>query len=205
LAIASASVIGGIFQGVQILRKDRESSGLEQSFEDLAGVSIEGRWQHRPDGYHSGLAISLMGFSSASMLGKTVRLEFTRNSGVTPVAVFFRHPSGFGSVVLDAYRRGLGGIEVVDGETLIESLSAFPFEIEDGRRYLLEVRIEEESILVSVDGVLKQDLHISDKRLTIAEDWKWDEEKIGDFSLVVGVYKNSSTIHSVRVSSVESD
>ena len=198
LAAAAVPVLAGIGLGWQFFGSD--SSPQMEPLEFSQSNIIRGQWRPTEGGsYTSGSLRCLLGVSTESVVGKTVRVDFTRLSGNYPVAIFFRHPNGFGTALLGAYFRNLGGFEVVDGVPLSRSLDTFPLKLKNGQRYRFEVQIEADRIAISVDGEMRLEFPLAGQQLGVAEGWEWLDPEAGEFDLVIGSFNNPTIFHEVIV------
>jgi hypothetical protein len=123
-------------------------------------------------------------------------LRFRRLTSQFSVEIFFRTPRGTATFTLDAWQKGLCGVQLVDGKAIDET-DAFPLLLQNGRAYDWVVEYRAGRIAIFVDGQLRQERDITGKPLAVASPWLWQPGP-GSPDLMIGSWKSATRFESVE-------
>ncbi len=157
---------------------------------------IAGDWTHQNGVLTSNEQVCLVRLEDELPDVYDVKVTFTRLTGEHSVAVFFQTAQGTGSAELDAWKEGLAGVQVIDGESLQRGYG-FRFSLEKGRRYELLLEVRREEVRMSVDGVFQKAFDLRGRRLTVTEPWEWDPA-LRPAALALGSYQSSTRFEKVE-------
>jgi hypothetical protein len=147
----------------------RDAIAGTRVYEDV----ISGDWQNEDGILSSNEQISIVKLENDLPESYDVRMKFTRLSGEHSVALFFRANGTTGSAELDAWREGLAGVQLIDGEDLTKGYG-FRFPLQNGRAYELLVEVRPNLVRMSVDGVFQKEFDLTGKILRTTAPWEWD-------------------------------
>jgi serine/threonine protein kinase len=147
----------------------RDAIAGTRFYEDV----ISGDWQNEDGILSSNEQISIVKLENDLPESYDVRMKFTRLSGEHSVALFFRANGTTGSAELDAWREGLAGVQLIDGEDLTKGYG-FRFPLQNGRAYELLVEVRPNLVRMTVDGVFQKEFDLTGKILRTTAPWEWD-------------------------------
>lgn len=130
-----------------------------------------------------------------------VKIRFTRLEGVYSIALFFRHPTGWGSCELSAWDDAVGGVQLINGDD-VRSMNLpdmFILELENGREYEWETRLRPDSITMLIDGQVYLRRDIVDAQFNVSFPWDWDMIDTEGESLAIGSFQSPTAFHGVEV------
>lgn len=134
-----------------------------------------------------------------------VKLRFTRLEGVYSIAVFFKHPTGWGSCEISAWDDSIGGVQLINGEEIrdMDLPDMFIMEVENGREYEWETRLRPDSITMLIDGQVYLRRDITDAQFNVSFPWDWDMLDTEGESLAIGTFQSPTVFHDVQIERVE--
>jgi serine/threonine protein kinase len=158
--------------------------------------AISGGWRRDGNALVSDEQICILPLAQTLPESWAVRMRFRRLTSEFSVEIFFRTRNGTASFTLDAWQRGLAGVQVVDGKAVDET-DGFRLHLENGRTYELMVEYRVGRVAIHVDGQLRQERDIAGKPLSVAYPWSWQPgEKSPD--LMIGSWKSSTRFESAE-------
>jgi hypothetical protein len=164
-------------------------------FRPLSGV-----WKDESGGLRSDSGISVVQLlNSLPPEGCRVKIVFTRLEGIHSVALFFRTARGVATAELSGWDQSFAGFQTLDGLDLRTLPEPPVFEVENGRRYEMEVEIRPGRLRLSVDGSLLQEVEIEGRELGVTFPWSWDSLAKESTWLALGSYESPTLFHSVIV------
>ncbi len=100
-----------------------------------------------------------------------VAVEFTRTAGKNSVGVFLPTSAGAGVFELDAWEKGLGGIQMVDGRDMRAHGEHFPAVLRNGERTRLILQVRGARVEALVNGVSRRSWDLTGRRFTNVSLW----------------------------------
>jgi aminoglycoside phosphotransferase (APT) family kinase protein len=144
----------------------------------LAGVrpeatAIRGGWTRRGDGVASDAEVAVLGLPGAVEAGfrYDVEVEFTRLAGRHSVGVILPTRAGTGIFELDAWERGLGGLQMIDGRDMREHGQHFPAALRNGERQRVRMEVRGARVTAIWNGVTRRTWELSGRRLSVPDLW----------------------------------
>jgi hypothetical protein len=127
-----------------------------------------------------------------------MRLRFKRLTGELSIALFVKLARGTTVCTLDGRGRHLGGVQMVDWQTLEES-GGFFMPLENGRTYDWQVEVRPERIRMWVDGALRDERNIAGKSLRVPGTWEWVPGAEAEGAAVhVGSWESATEFYSLE-------
>ncbi|GEM_PF-1474292 len=99
-------------------------------------------------------------------------LVSTRLEGQDSLPLFFPTAAGPCALELDAWRRGIGGFQNVDGQDLRTSGRSFPIQYHNGTPVNVLLSVRRDSISVRVNGEMRQRLELDNRELSFPPIWR---------------------------------
>jgi serine/threonine protein kinase len=119
-----------------------------------------------------------------------LRLRFRRLTGENSVEVFFRHPRGMASCLLDGWSNHVCGVQCLDGQTLLDR-GGFTLPIVNERAYEWSLEFRPERVRMTVDGENEYVCDLGNAALTVARPWQWSPTP-NAAALSIGSWKSST-------------
>ena len=116
-----------------------------------------------------------------------VSLDFIRGIGRHSLAVFLSTSIGNVTFELDAWDKGLAGIQDLNGQNLQQHSQVASFSIQNGRSYQLLLQVRKDEIRAYVDGKLVYTCHIAGSRGSIQSLWRMPRK----YDLSIGAWASS--------------
>ena len=126
----------------------------------------------------------------------SVRMRFKRLTSKYSVEILFRTANGLASFTLGAWDKGMGGVQIVDGSSLLDG-DSFMLWLENERPYEWVVEYRAGLVRIIVDGKLRQERDITGKQLELAHPWDWTPPANAP-ALLIGSWKSSTRFESVE-------
>ncbi len=163
-------------------------SGLE---ENLADLRSRGNWS-----FEEGALVVQPGRTSQAWIelpsapGESYDLEVvaTRLTGTDSLPIVFPTSSGVVAVELDAWRQGIGGFQLVDGQDLRSSGRSFPIRYQNGVPLTVLIRVRREQLQLWVNGELKSTLALQHRELSKPGLWEFPQS----LQFGVGAWESSA-------------
>ncbi|MFN3150133.1 serine/threonine protein kinase [Bremerella sp.] len=164
---------------------------------DLPANTVAGNWEVTSDGeLHVDAALGariMLPFLPPREYD--LEVQFTRNSGSQSIALHFLDGEGIASFDIDGWSENLAGIQNIDGENIRTNPTRVDnVLLENGRRYVAEVRVRRDQVQVFLDGQLLAAYEGDGSNLSLLELWTLPEKSLG-----LGAYDSDATFHQVRV------
>ena len=163
---------------------------------DPMAAAISGTWRTEDGALVSGPEICLIPLLAEMPPAWNLRLVVTRLGGSDSAAVFFRHPSGFGTAELDGWSSHRSGVQAVDGVTT-QSTTGFNLVLEPGVDHELELSVRPEGVRMSVDGRAARIYPLAGRRLTTVAPWNWPDGAPTP-ALALGSYRSPMRFSRIR-------
>jgi serine/threonine protein kinase len=163
---------------------------------DPQSSALSGGWRRDGSAVVSDEQICILPLAQSLPDSWSVRLRFRRLTSQFSVEIFFRTPRGTATFTLDAWQKGLCGVQLVDGKAIDET-DAFPLLLQNGRAYDWVVEYRAGRIAIFVDGQLRQERDITGKPLAVASPWLWQPGP-GSPDLMIGSWKSATRFESVE-------
>lgn len=157
--------------------------------EDLGRATVSGSWRRDGEALVSGDGVCILAISDKLPPVCDLVLTLQRLGGSESAAVFFRHPSGFGSVELDGWTKHRSGLQSVDGSTTAGE-DGFEFALLPGREHRLSLGIRPEGVVVGVDGQPRRRYPLLGRQLTVVSPWNWKPAAEEGPALALGSYSS---------------
>jgi hypothetical protein len=152
---------------VEVPGEWRDAAAGTRIWEDV----LCGDWQNENGVLTSGPNICVVKLEDDLPESYDVRIRVTRLQGQYSTALFFRSGGRLGSVELDAWKEGLAGVQVINGQDL-RSGYGFRFPLVNGETHELFVEVRPDEVRVSVDGVLQKTFVTRGMPLAITPVWE---------------------------------
>lgn len=162
---------------------------------------ISGGWQIEGGNLVSDAGICILSLATEMPEFYDARVRFTRLSGSDSVVLFFSANASVGGCELDAWREGLGGVQLIGGQSLMDGIG-FQFALENGRAYDLLVEVRPNLVRVSVDGTLIQSFDLTGKYLFPATPWEWNSME-RPAALAIGSWQSPTRFEKVEWRSMD--
>lgn len=145
----------------------RDAAAGTRIWEDV----LRGEWRNENGVLTSGTDICIVKLEEELPEAYDVRLRVTRLSGRYSTALFFRSGGRMASVELDAWKEGLAGVQMINGQDLTAGYG-FRFPLVNGEPHDLLVEVRPDEVRVSVDGHFKKAFVTKDLPLAITPAWE---------------------------------
>ena len=145
----------------------RDAAAGTRIWEDV----IRGDWRNDNGVLTSGAEICLVKLEDDLPEAYDVRLRVTRLSGQYSTALFFRSGGRMASVELDAWKEGLAGVQMINGQDLTAGYG-FRFPLVNGEPHDLLIEVRPDEVRVTVDGQFKKAFITEDLPLAITPAWE---------------------------------
>ena len=163
---------------------------------DLAAATVSGSWRRERDAVISGDAVCLLALANSLPATGHLRLTFRRLGGSESVALFFRHPAGFGSAEVDGWSRHRSGVQSIDGRTA-QGEDGFDFTAVPGQDHELHLELRPDEVRLRVDQRPVRIYPLQGRRLTVVRPWNWSPDATGP-ALALGSYQSPTRFERVR-------
>lgn len=122
--------------------------------------AVDGRWAIVDGVLRSGEGRSVLRMPVSVSANYDLRIRFARMSGIHSVAVFLPTSVGTGTLDLDGWELGIGGLQDIGGQDMRVHGDYFPIRLENERTVLLEIEVRGDQVRVWIDkeAVLNQNL-----------------------------------------------
>ncbi len=155
---------------------------------DLAAATVSGSWRRDGDAVISGDGICLLALAKSLPASGELRLSFRRLGGSESVALFFRHPAGFGSAEVDGWSRHRSGVQSIDGRTT-QGEDGFDFTTVPGQAHELLLELRPEEVRLRIDRRPVRIYPLQGRQLTVVRPWNWSPDATGP-ALALGSYQS---------------
>lgn len=145
----------------------RDAAAGTRIWEDV----LRGEWRNENGVLTSGTDICIVKLEEELPEAYDVRLRVTRLSGQYSTALFFRSGGRMASVELDAWKEGLAGVQMINGQDLTAGYG-FRFPLVNGEPHDLLVEVRPGEVRVSVDGQFKKAFITKDLPMAITPAWE---------------------------------
>lgn len=122
-----------------------------------------------------------------------VAVEFTRTGGRNSVGVFLPTAAGTGVFELDAWERGLGGLQLIDGQDMRSHGLTFPAALRNGERQRLILEVRGARVTAIWNGATRRVWDLAGRRFT--NNWMWDAG--ADMGLGLASWNSPTVFHRV--------
>lgn len=145
----------------------RDAAAGTRIWEDV----IRGEWRNENGVLTSGSDICIVKLEDELPESYDVRLRLTRLEGQYSTALFFRSSGRMASVELDAWKEGLAGVQMINGQDLTAGYG-FRFPLVNGEAHDLLIEVRPHEVRVTVDGEFKKAFVTKNLPLTITPAWE---------------------------------
>jgi hypothetical protein len=145
----------------------RDAAAGTRIWEDV----LRGDWRNDNGVLTSGTDICIVKLEDELPEAYDVRLRVTRLSGQYSMALFFRSGGRMATVELDAWKEGLAGVQMINGQDLTSGYG-FRFPLVNGEPHDLLVEVRPGEVRVSVDGQFKKTFVTKDLPMEITPAWE---------------------------------
>lgn len=156
-----------------------EREGATGEWRDLlaevtpGAAAIRGGWTRRGEGVASDGEVAVLGLPGAVEAGfrYDVEVEFTRMAGVHSVGVILPTGAGTGIFELDAWERGLGGVQMIDGRDLRSHGEHFAAVLRNGERQRVRLEVRGARVTAVWNGETRRTWELAGRRLAVPDIW----------------------------------
>ena len=120
-------------------------------------------------------------------------VEFTRDSGRGPVALFLPTQSGVGTFEVDAWSLGIAGLQLVDGADLRRQNRSFPTPLKNGELHRVIIEVRGARVAATWDGEPRMSWALEGRSLRIEPLWQVRPE----VGLGVGSWMSPTTFYRI--------
>ncbi len=170
----------------------RDAAAGTRIWEDV----IRGEWRNERGVLTSGTDICIVKLEDELPESYDVRMRVTRLEGQYSTALFFRSSGRMATVELDAWKEGLAGVQMINGQDLTSGYG-FRFPLVNGEPHDLLVEVRPHEVRVSVDGELKKVFMTKDLPMAITPAWELGPTN-RRMALGLGSYLSSTRFESVE-------
>ena len=170
----------------------RDAAAGTRIWEDV----IRGDWRNDNGVLTSGAEICIVKLEDELPEAYDVRLRITRLSGQYSTALFFRSGGRMATVELDAWKEGLAGVQMINGQDLTSGYG-FRFPLVNGEPHDLLVEVRPDEVRVSVDGEFKKTFVTKDLPMAITPAWELGPTT-RSMALAVGSYQSPTRFEQVE-------
>jgi hypothetical protein len=163
---------------------------------DLAAATVSGSWRREGDAVISGDGVCLLALAKSLPPAGELRLNFRRLGGSESVALFFRHPAGFGSAEVDGWSRHRSGVQSIDGRTT-QGEDGFDFTAVAGQDHELHLELRPDEVRLRVDRGAVRIYPLQGRQLTVVRPWNWSPDASGP-ALALGSYQSPTRFERLR-------
>ncbi len=122
-----------------------------------------------------------------------VAMEFTRTGGRNSVGVFLATSAGNGVFELDAWERGLGGLQMINGQEMRAHGEHFPASLRNGERQRVLLEVRGARVRALWNGEVRREWDLRGRRFT--NNWMW--EAGADMTLGLCSWRSPAVFHRV--------
>ncbi len=129
-------------------------------------------------------------------------VTFTRNSGSNSIALIFARGNHQATLDIDAWGRNLAGFQNIDGETCeVNATGVSGYKLNNGQRYTARLAVRRDRVEAFLNDQLITTYDGDGSNLSLIPQWKLPSRSV----IGLGAYDSSTTFHSTRIRSVESN
>lgn len=175
----------------------RDAAAGTRIWEDV----LRGDWRNENGVLTSGAEICIVKLEDELPEAYDVRLRITRLSGQYSTALFFRSGGRMATVELDAWKEGLAGVQMINGQDLTSGYG-FRFPLVNGEPHDLLVEVRPDEVRVTVDGEFKKTFITKDLPMAITPAWELGPTT-RSMALAVGSYQSPTRFEHVEWRAVD--
>lgn len=175
----------------------RDAAAGTRIWEDV----IRGEWRNENGVLTSSTDICIVKLEEELPEAYDVRLRVTRLEGQYSTALFFRSGGRMATVELDAWKEGLAGVQMINGQDLTSGYG-FRFPLVNGEAHDLLVEVRPDEVRVSVDRQFKKAFVTKDLPMAITPAWELGPTT-RRMALAVGSYQSPTRFEHVEWRAVD--
>lgn len=175
----------------------RDAAAGTRIWEDV----LRGNWRNENGVLTSSEDICIVKLEDELPEAYDVRMRITRLSGQYSTALFFRSGGRMATVELDAWKEGLAGVQMINGQDLTAGYG-FRLPLVNGEPHDLLVEVRPDEVRVSVDGEFKKTFITQGLTLAITPPWELGPNP-RPMALGLGSYQSATRFEKVEWRPVE--
>ncbi len=127
-----------------------------------------------------------------------LRMDFTRQSGVHSVGLFFTHGRGQAGFEIDAWGQHLGGIQNISGKSIRDNATRQEnLALLNGRKYTMTVEVRAKQVRALLDDRVVAIHQTDGGDLSLPDLWAWPNKQ----ALGIGAWESDTLFHAIEVRS----
>ena len=197
LLVSALTVMKWHARPIEVTGEWRDAAAGTRIWEDV----IRGDWRNDNGVLTSGTDICIVKLEEELPEAYDVRLRVTRLEGQYSMALFFRSGGRMATVELDAWKEGLAGVQMINGQDLTSGYG-FRFPLVNGEPHDLLVEVRPDEVRVSVDGEFKKAFVTKDLPLGITPAWELGPNT-RPMALGLGSYQSATRFEKVEWRAVD--
>jgi len=163
--------------------------------------ALRGTWSMRGKELVAGNDICVLQLPVIVTENYDVAVEFTRTGGRNSVGVFLPTRSGVGVFELDAWDRGIGGIQLINGQDMREHGQNFPAKLINGEKQQVILQVRGARVSATWNGKPRMTWDLAGRRFDSTAEW----ETGAGIGLGLCVWKSPTVFHRVAYRSMPAE
>jgi serine/threonine protein kinase len=163
--------------------------------------ALRGTWSMRGKELVAGNDICVLQLPVIVTENYDVAVEFTRTGGRNSVGVFLPTRSGVGVFELDAWDKGIGGVQRINGQDMREHGQYFPAKLINGEKQQIILQVRGARVSATWNGEPRMTWDLSGRRFDSTVEW----ETGAGIGLGLCVWKSPTVFHRVAYRSMPAE
>ena len=197
LLVSALAMMNWNAEPAEVTGEWRDAAAGTRIWEDV----IRGEWRNENGVLTSSTDICIVKLEEELPEAYDVRLRVTRLEGQYSTALFFRSGGRMATVELDAWKEGLAGVQMINGQDLTSGYG-FRFPLVNGEAHDLLVEVRPDEVRVSVDRQFKKAFVTKDLPMAITPAWELGPTT-RRMALAVGSYQSPTRFEYVEWRAVD--
>ena len=197
LLVSALAMMNWNAEPAEVTGEWRDAAAGTRIWEDV----IRGEWRNENGVLTSSTDICIVKLEEELPEAYDVRLRVTRLEGPYSTALFFRSGGRMATVELDAWKEGLAGVQMINGQDLTSGYG-FRFPLVNGEAHDLLVEVRPDEVRVSVDRQFKKAFVTKDLPMAITPAWELGPTT-RRMALAVGSYQSPTRFEHVEWRAVD--
>ena len=197
LLVSALAMMNWNAEPAEVTGEWRDAAAGTRIWEDV----IRGEWRNENGVLTSSTDICIVKLEEELPEAYDVRLRVTRLEGQYSTALFFRSGGRMATVELDAWKEGLAGVQMINGQDLTSGYG-FRFPLVNGEAHDLLVEVRPDEVRVSVDRQFKKAFVTKDLPMAITPAWELGPTT-RRMALAVGSYQSPTRFEHVEWRAVD--
>lgn len=130
-----------------------------------------------------------------------IAVEFTRKTGRNSIAVFLPTTAGVAVFEVDAWDKGVAGLQLINGEDMRKHGLHFPARLKNGEQHRLILQVRADRVSATLDGESRMTWTLQGRRLRLPLNWQMEPE----VGVALGSWSSATVFHRVAYRAVGAD